>query len=494
MNKSNNISTNSRIVRSTLAQVVSQIFVAGCAVIILKIMTRSMGVNRYGIYATALAFVSTFSLMTDLGLSAITGREIAKNPKNADEIISYNMGLRIFLCVVMIPAIIGLSYLFYFQNKSDLRIVIAVLSVYLFFDAFRSVALAYFTANVRNDITALVTGAQQFLLLVFSIIVAILSSSVFGFVIAYVASNAIGAIMAMYATRSQVRITPRINLRHWRAIIFMSISLGIIQIVNMLYLKADSILLSVFRGTKEVGIYSIAYSLVLAFLTLPSFIMTALIPSMATTKTTDDLSVIVEKAFSYMIIFACLLAVGGFVVRENIVLAVSGISFLSAATPFAILCFASAFSYITNVFGFASVSVNKHHKMVYVSLGSLILNVILNLFLIPRYSIDGAAWATVASEIVALGLIYVIYVRETGAKIAVFKYVYKPLVAALITLFACTYLKILWRTNSSLLNTFIASGVLLIIYAILLTIFRAIPLEVSRIIATRLRAISENRQ
>jgi O-antigen/teichoic acid export membrane protein len=162
---------------------------------------------------------------------------------------------------------------------------------------------------------------------------------------------------------------------------------------------------------------------------------------------------------------------------------------MSAATPFAILCFASAFSYINSVFGFACVSVNKHHKLIYASVGSLILNIILNLILIPRYSIVGAAWATVITEILASVVIYIIFIKETRVKIVLIKYIYKPLIAALITLIVCGFIKILWETRSALLNTFIASGLVLVVYAGLLMILRGYPIEISQGITLRLRSI-----
>src|ERR1700722_17653329 len=124
-------SIKNRIVLSILAQIISQILGAIFAVIILKIMTNNLGVKGYGIYATAFAFVTTFSLLTDLGLNAITGREIAKYPKSANEIISHNMGLRLFLCVIMLPFIFGLSYIFYPNAQHVLRLSIAILALYL---------------------------------------------------------------------------------------------------------------------------------------------------------------------------------------------------------------------------------------------------------------------------------------------------------------------------------------------------------------------------
>ena len=479
MSRFDSHSTRAKVVTSTVAQLASQAFVSCCAVIALKIMTNTLGITSYGTYATAIAFVSIFSLLTDLGINSITAREIAKYPSKANDIITHNMGLRMALCLIMVPTIIGLSFIFYSHAQMQLRLSIALVTIYLFFDSARSVMLAYFTAKVRNDISALVIGAQQLVFLLLCITVAIASSSVYGFIISYILCNATGAVIAFYFTRKSIVVRPRVNIRQWRGIVAMSLSLGVIEIINVVYLKADSVMLSILKTPSEVGIYGVAYAIVLGLMTLPSFIMTALMPSMATSKTTEELGSIVRKAFTYMVVFACLLPVGGFVVRKDLVLAISGTDFESAATPFAVLCLASAFTYLNSVFGFASVSVNKHHRLVFVSIGALGLNVVLNLILIPRYSIDGAAWATAISESLALLLVYLVFANRTGVRVPLLRFTYKPVLAALATLGVCTWLRLLWDTGSPLLNTLIAGASVVCVYGALLVMFRALPGEVT---------------
>ena len=475
LNKIDRLDVKSKIILSTSSQILGQIITAILAILTLKIIANSLGLRSYGIYATALAFVSTFSLITDLGINAIAGREIAKNPEKADEIIGYNMGLRLCLSLIGIPVIIGIGFIFY--HTHTLRLSIIILSTYLLFDAIRSVLMAYFTAKVRNDLAAFIGVIQQALMLCLSILSSLFLHSVYGFLFAFVISNGLSAMATVLISSNKVSVMPRINIRYWRKSIRLSLSLGIILIINLLYLKIDSILLSIFKGSTDVGVYNIAYSLVLTFLTLPGFIMTALIPSLATTKQKEDFNSLVEKAYAYMIIFACLLVVGGYIVRTDIVQVVSNSNFTTASTPFAILCLASGFSYLNNVFGFASVAINKHQRLVFVSLGTLILNVLLNLIFIPHFSVDGAAWATVVSEFLAFIFVYVIFSKKTNTRINLVRHTYKPLLAAALTLVSTTKLAFIWKTSSSLLNTLVSSLIFISIYFVVLYTLKGIPTE-----------------
>lgn len=468
---------NKRIAISVLSQVGSQIIVALAGVVALKVLTNSLGVKTYGIYVTILAFVTTFALLTDLGLNAITGREIAKNPQKTNEIISYNMGLRIFLCLVMIPAISLLSIAFYPNASSQLRIGILILSFSLFFDAIRSVALAYFTAKIRNDIAAIINSSQQLLLLGTFAVIALMGWGLFGFLCANIIISVLSSVVAFIVVRQHVPIIPRVSLSKWKGIIAMSMSLGIIQVINMMYLKADSIMLSIFKGTTEVGVYGVAYSLIIALLTLPGFIMSALIPSMST-STQGGIISIVEKAFQYIVILACLLVAGTFLIRYQVVLVVADINFAAAATPFAILGLASAFSYLNNVFGFASVSLNKHHKMVYVSLLSLFLNIGLNFILIPRYSFNGAAWATVVSEFIALIGVYYVFQAESGIHVKLLNISWKPILTSAAVILIIQSSQHLWLTSNNLINLLVTGILILLLFAGILFSLNGIPKEV----------------
>lgn len=475
-----------RVIVSTVSQVGSQIIIALLGVVTLKLITNNLGVGSYGVYATVLAFVSTFSLLTDLGLNAINGREIAKHPEDAADIIGQNMGLRISLCVLMVPLIFGLSYIFYPYASHQLRYGILLLTAFLFFDAIRNVALGYFTAQVRGHVTAIVNGLQQILVTSFVIITVAVRLGFYGFILAYIISNTVSMIVTVILVRKELPIRPRVNLHKWQGIMIMSLSLGIIQLVNMMYLKVDSLMLSVIKGTTAVGIYGIAYSLIVAFLTLPSFMMTSLIPSMAT-STKYTIGLIVQKAYNYMVIFAALLAVGSYLVRHEIIVAVTGKSFAAAGVPFAILGLASAFSYINNVFGFASVSLNKHHKIIYISVAMLALNIGLNFILIPIYSYNGAAWATLVTEILSLASTYWMFHKQTGIRTKVFLPLLKPAIAAVVTLAIVSLLRKYIISSDNLMMLSVVSIEIIVIFGGMLFLLKGLPDEVREYSARLLR-------
>jgi O-antigen/teichoic acid export membrane protein len=417
-----------KVAVSTGSQVIGQLVSAALAVFTLRILTQTLGVHDYGVYATAFAVVSTFALLADIGVTSITAREIARRPDEADEIIAVNMGLRIALCVAAWPIIVGVSFLLY-GNDPTLHACVAIFAASIVFDGIRAVGLAYFAAVVRGEVAALVNLCQQVFMLGFSAWVAVETHDVVAFVCAYTLAHAIGAVITIaMCRRHHVRVRPRIDLGRWRAIFRMSASLGIIQIINLLYLKVDALIISVLQGAAAVGIYGVAYSLLQPALMAPMYLMSALIPSMSTAKDSQALSAIVQRAYRLVAAAAILLAVGGYAVRLFATVAVSSSEFVGAATPFAILCSAAMFSYLNNVFGFAATSIDKHHRFVIVSIAALVANVLLNFALIPHFGLVGAASATLASEALSFCGIVIVFRRDTGIHIQLVR----PLVPALL--------------------------------------------------------------
>jgi O-antigen/teichoic acid export membrane protein len=417
-----------------------------------------------------------FSLFTDLGLNAITSREIAKRPDAASQIISDNMAFRLALCCVTIPVVAGLGLLVYPHQSRQLHVCIALFALDLLLDSVRSVALTFYTSRARNDVVAGVMTGNQLAFLAFAIFALHEGWGVRGIVVAYLTADLLGAVVSVAMVRRRISISLRVRPRQWRIVAAISFPLGIIQVVNMLYFKADSILISVIQGPISVGYYGVAYAVIAALLGVPSLIMSPLMPSMATTS---DLRPIVQRAFDTMVMLALPMGVAGFLLRKQIVVAVSSRQYLPAALPFGILVIASVFTYVNNVFGFASVAADSHRRLVRVSIGSLVVNVALNLALIPHWGIRGAAVATAVTEAGAAALTFRVFTATTRIPVRVISPSWRPLAASVLLIPADLLLRGVWSSVHGALGVVVAVAVLGSIYLVVLTVIGGAPPEVA---------------
>ncbi len=417
-----------RIFVSTSSLFIANILIAALGALALRLMTHRLGPDSYGMFVTAGTFVSTWELLTDLGINALAGREISRNPNDAGSILSYNLGLRLSLSAMLIPIVWVVGDLVYKSSPSEVRFGIVIVALTVPFDAIRAVSLGYYVASISNHWVAAVNLLQQVLWVSGLGTALALGAGVRGCFCAFLGSTVIVAAVAYLIVRRQVPFRPRFSAANWVRIIRQSISIGVIGIVNYAYLKADIILLSLMTSVFQVAIYGVAYAIINFFLVISSAFMTSVLPLMTRSRA-DELKSVVQWAVSYMAAISCLVVAGIICVGTPVIHLLAGSRFASAAAPLSILAISIVFSALNNVFGYASFSRNRHQKLLYVSLSSLVLNVVLNLFAIPHWGVKGSAGATVVSEAFMLTGTYLVFRHGVGVRVAFLRSLIRPALA-----------------------------------------------------------------
>ena len=451
---------------------VSNIAIAALGALALRLMTHRLGPDSYGVFVTAGTFVSTWELLTDLGINALAGRELARNPNNAEKILGYNLGLRLSLSAMLIPIVWVVGDVVYSGSPSDIRFGIVVVAITVPFDAIRAVSLGYYVASISNHWVAAVNLLQQVLWVSGLATALALGAGVKGCFYAYLGSMVIVASVAYSIVRRRVPFRPRFSTINWVRIIRQSISIGVIGIINYAYLKADIILLSLMTSVYQVALYGVAYAIINFFLFIPGAFMTSVLPVMTRSRA-DELKSVVEWAVSYMGAASCLVVAGIICLGSPVIHLLAGSRFAYAATPLSILAVSIVFSAQNNVFGYASFSRNRHQKLLYVSLASLVLNVVLNVLAIPRWGVKGSAGATVISEAFVLAGTYLVFRHGVGVQVAFVRSLVRPALAAVSTI--VVFRVWLWSPRAGAPLTLLLGIGVVGLYVGVLAILRGLP-------------------
>lgn len=410
-----NASVVHRVLSTVGASAASQVVGFGASLATLKIASAALGPRNYGYYAAGVAFVTLFGIMTDMGTNAVTPRELARDQERASELVGQNIALRLSLCVVAFVVANALAWVAY-SNQDTVRVVVAICSLTLFFDATRAVLWAYLFSIIRGGVAALGACIQQLTLLAVVIVLAIAGRSTTYFAVAYAIAVASSAIYTYARVRQRLRIRLIVNPGAWTKMLKMSVGVGLIQVVDLIYLKIDTILLSVLHGPEHVAKYAIAYTVTTAILVVPGLVMSSL-SSIIATRPAETVRTAIRIAMQTVSITTGLGIAVVFCQTKTITELLSGPRYATAAGSMQILVLSTAPSALQYVLGAASVALNRHQRLVWVSVGCLGVNVAMNLLLIPRLYEQGAAWATVASESLALGLTAAVFSRATGIRL-----------------------------------------------------------------------------
>lgn len=467
------LSTKSKVAFGTLSQVASRLAIALLSVFTLRYSTQYLGADVYGQYATVVAYVTIFTLLTDLGLTAISSREIAKNPDKADHIIGNSLAMRVLLSVAISPLIAVGGWWLYATKPGQVKVGIALMVLTLVFGSIQSVVSALFTAQHRNDIPAALNVLNKAAYLVCIVAAGSLGFGFYGFVYAAIIAAFLSAVLGTYWAARRIKLRLLFHFDHWKDMMKVSIPLGIIQIINLLYYKVDTVMLSVMRSPREVGLYTIAYGIIDVIVMVPSMFLSSLMPSLAVAGT-EKLRQLVQRSFYILLFLAVPIAIGGMLLNREIILLISSHEFIDAALPFAILVLGAAFSYLNAVFGFAAVAVNKQSRLLKVSIGTLILNVLINLYTIPHYGVVGAAAATLATEMLACAGVYAVFRQQTGISVSLAG-AWKVLLAGLAMIPAKLAVDML--TLPTFVSFMVGGLAMLLVYGGLTLSLRALPAD-----------------
>jgi O-antigen/teichoic acid export membrane protein len=179
-----------------------------------------------------------------------------------------------------------------------------------------------------------------------------------------------------------------------------AVPLGVMLLFDVIYFRADNIILTIFRSTTEVGAYGFAYKLFEFPLVFPTFFMNAVYPLMIRNSggigDREHIRILFRKsaAVTFGISLLCLMT--GWVGAPYISLVNE--EFYASVEIFRILCLGLPVFFVTGVTLWTLIALKKQGTMVWIYACVMILNIACNYVLIPTYGSIAAAWVTVGSE------------------------------------------------------------------------------------------------
>lgn len=388
------------------------------ALVIIGFITRYLGKDGFGNYATMLTFFALFNAFGDLGLQSVAAREISR--KNADEsaIMSNLLTLRIitsFIVLLIAPTIVFFLPYEWLPYSSSLKYAIVIAGVAFVFSSVSMTLNGIFQKHLSMDKVATVELGSKLLQLV---VILFVIRNDFGFIgisfalLGYMASN---ALVVFWLSRSYFSFSPRFDFAYWKSFLKQSVPIGIASIVTFSYLKADTILLSTLKTAGDVGIYNVAYKVIENLIFFPAMVVGLVLPILARFSHSEQslFDMVANKTFKVFLILVIPLVIGAFSLAPNIVSMIGGSGFPESSLILRILIFALACIFFGQFFNMILIVGNLQNKLMKVLVFAAFLNISLNLVVIPRYSYIGSAFIAVFTEMTVAVLSFVLVRKYT---------------------------------------------------------------------------------
>jgi O-antigen/teichoic acid export membrane protein len=426
------MNTAQRIAKNTTVLLLAQIIGYLLALFYTIYTARFLGVEGFGVLSFALAFAGIFSILTDLGLSALTVREVARDLSLASKFVGNTAVLKIGLSIVTMLILVFLVNITGYPQQNAMVIYFITLSFIM--NSFGGIFTSVFQAFEKMEYQSVGQIINNLMMFGGILLAIYLNFDVVGFAMIYFIASLISLIYSIIVSCWKF-VIPKIEIDtvFWKKILKQSLPIAVAGIFSLIAFRIDMVMLEIMKGSVAVGWYSASYRLMEALIFIPSMYTIAIYPLLSKYHISSRASLesSFRKSFKYLIIIALPIAAATTLLATDIILLVYKTSYMESIIALQILIWALPLIFISYVQGSTIVSINKQHETVKVTFITMILNIMLNLFLIPKIGYVGAAITTVITELV-LFLFYYYIVSQHIRNINALRILAKPLLATLI--------------------------------------------------------------
>jgi len=359
---------------------------------------RYLGPENFGILNYALAFAGLFTFLADLGIGGILNRELIKFPEKRDELLG--TGFRLKILGGIIAFLLAITGALLIKSSALIKVLIVLFAFSFILQAINVISIFFYSiVKSKNNVRAAMAAALISSILKIAVI--LLGQGVIWIMFIYVLDSiwqGIGLIISY--RRFGLKIN---NWKYNRTLAFKLLKdswpLMLASATGFIYLKIDQVMIGWLLSNHEVGLYAAAVKLVEIWYFIPGIICGSLFPAIINAKITD--SVIYKKRlkalYLLMIGVALAIAIPSTLLANWAIVMLYGSKYLSAGPILQIYAWSGIGLFVSTVITQYFLSENRSLAIFYYNFFSMVINIAINLILIPLIGLTGAAWATLIS-------------------------------------------------------------------------------------------------
>jgi len=361
-------------------------------------IARQLGPTNYGELSYAVSFVSIFSFIAVLGIDQVLYRDLVNFPEKKNKYMGSALGLRLGASIVAI--VLCIIFALWFSPKDVSFFLIFLLSIGFIFNSF-NIIFYEFQANLKSKYPSLISIYVAVILNILKILVIVFGKGVIYLAFVLLLESffyAVGFLYyrtKLYGFISQWSFDKEIA----KKILWDSWPLIFSSAFALVYARIDQIMIKNMMDAKSVGLYDSAVRLSEVWYLIPNIIVSSMFPAILNAKKVSK-----ELYFKRMMKLGLLLtslslliALPATVLAGTIIKIVFGSAFIGATLILQIYIWSNIPTALNMLANYFLVAENHKKVLFFSSLMGMIVNVILNIFFIPRYGMAGAAYATLIS-------------------------------------------------------------------------------------------------
>lgn len=370
------------------------------------IFARYLGVQKYGEFSFALSFSGLFFIISDCGLSTLIVKKVSRNKNITEKYLKYTATIKLILSVVTLLLLYGTLILI--DKSSNIQLMVLLLGIYIILNSINEFLSSFFRAYERMQFIAISILIRGLILLfiglfsvyfdlgIYFIILSYILGSLFSFIYLRVSLKKIGSFLWFFDYNFTLRLLKQ-SFPFALSVVFASI-----------YLSIDSIIISHYIGDFQLGYYSLGYSLTIVFYLIPSILSNVYLPqfSILYKSSFSELNSLFNSLLFKLIVISIPLVIFLYFIAPYMIPLLYGENYSKSIYVFQVLLMALFFKFFSFPYAFLLIATEKQNIRLKIQGLTALINIVLNILIIPKYGIIGAAYTTVFSEFVLLILYY----------------------------------------------------------------------------------------
>lgn len=379
---------------------------------IVSILTaRYLGPSNYGLIGYASAFVVFFSSLCTLGINSVIIKDFVDNPDEQGEAIGSAILLRAvssFLSAVMVVGIVGIVD----RNEPTTIIVTALCSLGLVFQIFDTVNY-WFQSQYKSKITSIATFLAYIIVSGYKILLLIFGANVKWFALATSVDYIAVAVFLLLAYKKHGGQRFKFTKRKARQLLSSSYHYILSGMMIAVYAQTDKFMLKRMLDETVVGYYSTAVTVCTMWCFVLQAVIDSIYPTILTLHGKNKIAFDRKNRQLYAITFYMSLAVSVLFMffGTPVIKILYGEAYLPAVNVLKIVTWYTAFSYLGVARNAWIVAEGKQKYLKYIYTVAALLNVIINFALIPVMGAEGAALASLITQVLT-SIVLPLFIKE----------------------------------------------------------------------------------
>lgn len=426
------MSTVRTLVKNTSVLFLSQLISYVLAFFYTLYSARYLGTTNFGIISFATAISGLFAIFTDLGLSTLTIREVAKDKDKTAKFLGNHGSIKLILSITTMLALIIFVNVGTFNEVT--KNVVYLIGSSVIINAFGGIFSSLFRAYEQMEYQSISEILNSVILFVGILICVFTKQSVIGVALVYViASLAVLVYNFAVSTKNYGLIHFQADFTFWKYMILTAYPLAITSIFALISFKMNTILLNMLATSAAVGEYTAAFNLMQALIFIPTVFSTAIMPIFAKlyVDSREMLAYSYKKSLKYLTIISMPIAVGTTVLSGKIITFIYGPAYVNTIPVLELIIWALPAIFLSYILGTSIASINKQHETVKATFMCLLFSTIGNYILIKMFGGVGAAMITVLNEM-SMVIFYMYIMHKYGYSVPLRDILTKPFIASVL--------------------------------------------------------------